>query len=39
MPAHDSLFSSGTLGRYSHTLNSVMESRSVPRSESEVMAD
>lgn len=39
MPANDSLFTSGTLGRYSHTLNSVMESRSVPRSESEVVAD
>jgi NADH-quinone oxidoreductase subunit G len=26
-PANDGLFSSGTLGRYSKTLNSVMENR------------
>jgi NADH-quinone oxidoreductase subunit G len=39
MPANDSLFSSGTLGRYSNTLNSVMENRNVQRPESEVMAD
>jgi len=25
VPAHDNLFSSGTLGRYSRTLNSVIE--------------
>jgi NADH-quinone oxidoreductase subunit G len=36
VPAHDNLFSSGTLGRYSKTLNSVYENRSV---ESEVAAD
>ncbi len=28
VPANDDLFSSGTLGRYSHTLNSVMENKS-----------
>jgi NADH-quinone oxidoreductase subunit G len=28
-PANDSLFSSGTLGRYSRTLKSVMESHDV----------
>ena len=39
VPANDTLFSSGTLGRYSNTLNSVMENRSVRRPESEVMAD
>lgn len=27
VPAHDTLFTSGTLGRYSRTLNSVIESR------------
>ena len=27
VPANDNLFSSGTLGRYSRTLNSVMENR------------
>ncbi len=35
-PAHDNLFSSGTLGRYSKTLNSVMENRSA---DVEVAAD
>jgi NADH-quinone oxidoreductase subunit G len=35
-PANDDLFSSGTLGRYSHTLNSVMENKSA---ETEVAAD
>ena len=35
-PANDDLFSSGTLGRYSHTLNSVMENKSA---EKEVAAD
>lgn len=39
VPANDSLFSSGTLGRYSTTLNSVMENRSVRKPDSEVMAD
>ncbi|HEX3319613.1 MAG TPA: NADH-quinone oxidoreductase subunit NuoG [Terriglobales bacterium] len=37
MPANDTLFSSGTLGRYSNTLNSVMESRKP--APSEVAAD
>jgi len=32
-PAHDTLFSSGTLGRYSHTLQSVMESHEVKPAE------
>jgi NADH-quinone oxidoreductase subunit G len=36
LPANDDLFSSGTLGRYSKTLNSVYENKS---SESEVAAD
>ncbi|MBI3475897.1 MAG: NADH-quinone oxidoreductase subunit NuoG [Acidobacteria bacterium] len=36
VPAHDDLFSSGTLGRYSHTLNSVMENKSA---ETEIAAD
>jgi NADH-quinone oxidoreductase subunit G len=35
-PAHDNLFRSGTLGRYSKTLNSVMENKSA---EVEVAAD
>ena len=37
VPAHDDLFSSGTLGRYSKTLNTVMENRH--RQPSEVAAD
>jgi NADH-quinone oxidoreductase subunit G len=36
VPANDDLFSSGTLGRYSHTLNSVMENKAA---ETEVAAD
>jgi len=36
VPANDDLFSSGTLGRYSKTLNSVLENKSA---ESEVAAD
>jgi len=36
VPAHDDLFSSGTLGRYSHTLNSVLENKPA---ETEVAAD
>jgi len=36
VPANDDLFSSGTLGRYSHTLRSVMENKSA---ETEVAAD
>jgi NADH-quinone oxidoreductase subunit G len=38
-PANDSLFSSGTLGRYSNTLQSVMERYKAPAPETEVMAD
>ena len=30
-PANDNLFSSGTLGRYSRTLNSVMENKNPSR--------
>ncbi len=37
-PANNNLFSSGTLGRYSRTLNSVMENRNQPAG-SEVAAD
>jgi NADH-quinone oxidoreductase subunit G len=37
-PANNNLFSSGTLGRYSRTLNSVMENRNLS-AESEVAAD
>jgi hypothetical protein len=36
VPANDDLFSSGTLGRYSKTLNSVIENKSA---EIEVAAD
>ena len=36
VPAHDGLFSSGTLGRYSKTLNSVYENKSA---DAEVAAD
>ena len=36
VPANDDLFTSGTLGRYSHTLNAVYENKSA---ESEVAAD
>jgi NADH-quinone oxidoreductase subunit G len=39
VPAQDSLFSSGTLGRYSRTLNSVIENRHKQPSEAEVAAD
>jgi NADH-quinone oxidoreductase subunit G len=38
-PANNNLFSSGTLGRYSPTLNSVMENRNRHPAESEVAAD
>ncbi len=37
VPANDTLFTSGTLGRYSNTLNSVIEP--VTKKDSEVMAD
>jgi NADH-quinone oxidoreductase subunit G len=36
VPANDDLFSSGTLGRYSHTLNSVVENKTA---ETEIAAD
>jgi NADH-quinone oxidoreductase subunit G len=39
IPANDNLFSSGTLGRYSRTLNSVMENHNQQPAESEVAAD
>jgi NADH-quinone oxidoreductase subunit G len=40
VPANDTLFTSGTLGRYSHMLNSVLENkRAVPADAKEVMAD
>ncbi len=38
LPSNDSLFTSGTLGRYSNTLNSVMERRNAPQP-NEVSAD
>ncbi len=38
-PANNNLFRSGTLGRYSRTLNSVMENRNRQPAESEVAAD
>ena len=38
VPANDTLFTSGTLGRYSKTLNDVLENRRAP-SNKEVMAD
>jgi NADH-quinone oxidoreductase subunit G len=39
LPANDNLFTSGTLGRYSHTLNSVMERNQVSPANKEVAAD
>jgi NADH-quinone oxidoreductase subunit G len=39
VPAHDDLFSSGTLGRYSRILNSVIENRHKQPEETEVAAD
>ena len=38
-PCEDTLFTSGTLGRYSTALNSVMESRQAEPATNEVMAD
>jgi NADH-quinone oxidoreductase subunit G len=38
-PANDDLFSSGTLGRYSKTLNTVMENHHQDSAQSEVAAD
>ncbi len=39
VPANDDLFSSGTLGRYSKALNSVMENHHRQPTETEVAAD
>jgi NADH-quinone oxidoreductase subunit G len=39
VPANDTLFTSGTLGRYSDTLNSVIENRRKEPADKEVMAD
>jgi NADH-quinone oxidoreductase subunit G len=39
VPAQDNLFSSGTLGRYSRTLNSVIENRHRQPAEAEIAAD
>jgi NADH-quinone oxidoreductase subunit G len=39
VPANDTLFTSGTLGRYSDVLNSVIENRRVRTGNKEVMAD
>ena len=39
VPANDDLFSSGTLGRYSKTLNSVMENHRKQAAPSEIAAD
>ncbi|MBV8052794.1 MAG: NADH-quinone oxidoreductase, partial [Acidobacteriaceae bacterium] len=39
IPANDDLFSSGTLGRYSHSLNSVIENLHKQPSQKEVAAD
>jgi len=41
VPAEDTLFTSGTLGRYSKTLNSIIENplRQIPADKNEVAAD
>jgi len=39
VPGNDTLFTSGTLGRYSKTLNSVIENRRANPVDKEVMAD
>ncbi len=39
VPANDALFSSGTLGRYSRTLNSVIENQHRKPAEENVTAD
>jgi NADH-quinone oxidoreductase subunit G len=39
LPANDTLFTSGTLGRYSTTLNSVMERNPIAPANTEVAAD
>jgi NADH-quinone oxidoreductase subunit G len=38
-PANDALFTSGTLGRYSRTLNSVIENQHRQPAEADVAAD
>jgi NADH-quinone oxidoreductase subunit G len=39
VPANDTLFTSGSLGRYSNALNAVLENRRTHPAEKEVMAD
>jgi NADH-quinone oxidoreductase subunit G len=39
LPANDALFSSGSLGRYSRTLNSVIENQHRKPAEADVAAD
>jgi NADH-quinone oxidoreductase subunit G len=39
VPANDTLFTSGTLGRYSNVLNSVIENRRAAPAETEIPAD
>ena len=39
VPANDTLFTSGTLGRYSNTLNSVVENRQATSVEAQIPAD
>ena len=39
LPSNDTLFSSGTLGRYSAALNSVMERNQTSPADKEVAAD
>ncbi len=39
VPANDTLFTSGTLGRYSKALNSVLENREARAMNKEIMAD
>ncbi len=39
VPANDSLFTSGTFGRYSKALNSVLENREARAANKEIMAD
>jgi len=40
LPSNDTLFTSGTLGRYSHVLNKVIENRlGLPNEKKEVAAD
>jgi NADH-quinone oxidoreductase subunit G len=39
LPSNDTLFTSGTLGRYSEALNSVMENKDRVPADKEVVAD